>query len=463
MLCDDVDTFRALNALESTVRERHRSLVIWLGAGASAWAGYPLWQELAAMMHSSFAREAANYDTAMASDLLNQAAHPRLFQLMRESDSRLYFNLLKKIFLPKTPGPVYRRLLNVLDQISPTCVLTTNVDEILEQNLPGRQIVQYSDIEQVPQLLFDRTGFIGKLHGSISSIESIVFSKQDYYQLERDGRYLDALHSVFSTSTVLFLGYGLQDEHVITALQNTSRIHPLFGMGPHFLVVPEGRSTFSSSVRVISYLADPPDHRSALLVLEDVVDSTARKPLDEENFVMAEAENSTIESVYFLSELFPPGQWNTSQTVNFRGVADSQDRVMVTGEGYDEGEVILDDYSALHDVVVGLICFDVICLSIDHLQRLHSLLGSSTFWTLVTAGSIRLVVPPQEPAVVFPNSQSVVGDLTTFAKGSRSSSFDSFSEITISEKEFVNIFGRLLDANQSPNLRYRGLSQKSSI
>ena len=371
---------------------------------------------------------------ALASDFLNQGAHPRLFQLMRESDSRLYFSLLKTIFLPKTPGPVYRRLLSVLEQISPTCVLTTNIDEILEQNLPGRQIVQYSDIEQVPQLLFDRSGFVGKLHGSISSIESIVFSEQDYNRLEHDDRYLDALHSVFSTSTVLFLGYGLQDEHVITALQNASRIHPLFGVGPHFLVVPQGRSTFSPSVRVISYLADPPDHRSSLLVLEDVFDSVARKSLEEENLGTAEAGTSTIESVYFISELFPPGQWNTSQTVNFRGAADSHDRQLVRGEGYVEGEIILDDYSALHDVVVGLICFDVICLSIDHLQRLHSLLGSSTFWTLVAAGSIRLVVPPQEPAVVFPNSQAVVGDLTTFAKGSRSSSFESFSEITISER-----------------------------
>ena len=170
MLCDDQDTFHALNLLESTVQQGDRPLVIWLGAGVGAWAGYPLWKELATKMHSRFSREAAHYDKTTASSLLNQAAYPRLFQLMRESDDTFYFNLLQNEFVPKQPRPVYRRLLRVLNRIVPTFVLTTNVDEVLEQNLAGRQIVQCSDVERIPQLLFGRIGFVGKLHGSISSM-----------------------------------------------------------------------------------------------------------------------------------------------------------------------------------------------------------------------------------------------------------------------------------------------------
>ena len=433
MLCDDQDTFHALNLLESTVQQGDRPLVIWLGAGVGAWAGYPLWKELATKMHSRFSREAAHYDKTTASSLLNQAAYPRLFQLMRESDDTFYFNLLQNEFVPKQPRPVYRRLLRVLNRIVPTFVLTTNVDEVLEQNLAGRQIVQRSDVERIPQLLFGRIGFVGKLHGSISSINSLVFSEEDYLGLEADIPYMNALNSIFSTSTVLFLGYGLQDEHVISALKGSSRIRPVFGAGPHFIVSPVGGCAISPNVRRISYVDDPSDHRGALLVLEAAADSMAKKQLQGSDLPIADAKNFGVESVYFISDLFPPGQWTTSQTADIRGVSDSETRQLITGEGYVDGEVILHDYSALHDVVVGLICFDVICLTIDNLGRLHGLLGSSTFWTLVEAGAIRLVAPPPEPAVIFQDPQAVVGDLGAFHLGSRSSSFESFGKITISE------------------------------
>ena len=260
----------------------------------------------------------------------------------------------------------------------------------------------------------------------------LVFSEQDYFELKADIPYLHALSSIFSTSTVLFLGYGLQDEHVLSAVQNSSNIHPLFGVGPHFVVSPEGQCTLSPSVRRISYIADPPDHRSALLALEAAAEFTANEPLEADSPI-TDVRNSGVESVYFISDLLPPGQWTTSQTVGIKGVSDSETRQMVRGEGYVDGEVILHDYSALHDVVVGLICFDVIYLSIDNLGRLHRLLGSSIFWTLVEAEAVRLVVPPPEPGVIFSSSQALVGDLEAFNLGSKSSSFELFAEMTISE------------------------------
>ena len=78
-----------------------------------------------------------------------------------------------------------------------------------------------------------------------------------------------------------------------------------------------------------------------------------------------ENEQRSRESIYFLGALFPWGKHTTSQVIT----AESSEgtRECFVGEGYVDGEVMLDDYSALHDVVVGLICFDVTCLSIDHL------------------------------------------------------------------------------------------------
>ena len=148
MFCGDPETIRAFNSLKSVIVSRRRPLVVWLGAGASAWAGYPLWGELADQMHRRFAREVGKYVKETASSLLAERAYPDLFEEMRTSDSALYFSCLTDAFAPRQPTPVYERMLRALDRIEPTYVLTTNVDESLERHLSGPEAVQRSDVER---------------------------------------------------------------------------------------------------------------------------------------------------------------------------------------------------------------------------------------------------------------------------------------------------------------------------
>ena len=77
MFCEDQETFYALNALRSTIGSRGRPLVVWLGAGASAWAGYPLWRDLAEQMHGRFAREVGTYVKETGVELLAAEAYPQ--------------------------------------------------------------------------------------------------------------------------------------------------------------------------------------------------------------------------------------------------------------------------------------------------------------------------------------------------------------------------------------------------
>ena len=158
MFCGDPETIRAFNSLKSVIVSRRRPLVVWLGAGASAWAGYPLWGELADQMHRRFAREVGKYVKETASSLLAERAYPDLFEEMRTSDSALYFSCLTDAFAPRQPTPVYERMLRALDRIEPTYVLTTNVDESLERHLSGPEAVQRSDVERLSQLLGEGRG-----------------------------------------------------------------------------------------------------------------------------------------------------------------------------------------------------------------------------------------------------------------------------------------------------------------
>jgi hypothetical protein len=76
---------------------------------------------------------------------------------------------------------VYARFTKAICATKPTQIVTTNVDQCLEQgaDLPS---VLYRDIEQV---MGDHhsEGYILKLHGSTSSSESLIFTNEDYERL----------------------------------------------------------------------------------------------------------------------------------------------------------------------------------------------------------------------------------------------------------------------------------------
>jgi len=430
----DQETYESLNALSRIAQEGNRSLIVWIGAGASTWAGYPLWQDTAASMHTMFSREEKAYDKQRATDLLAHAEYPALFEKMRLANQPRYFAVLTQTFSPKPSRGVYLRLLRALQRITPTRIVTTNVDETLEHNLPTLETVQRSDIERVHRLLGERTGFVCKLHGSVSSVESIVFSTRDYDDLRTNDLYLSTLRAMLSDTVVLFLGYGLRDQYVIECLQTSAAGRPLFGTGPHFIVAAEDaeRPELPSCVRRIRYVADPTDHRSALLALEAFADSASTPVIDTPRSPAVPPPEHR--SLYFISDLLPPGKWTTSQTVTIESISGGKPRQMIVGEGYVDGEVEIRNYSALHDVVVGLICFDTICLAIYHLGALHQLLGSESFWLVAKTGAIRLVIPPMEPAVIFDDEHTLVGDLGAITLGSKASSPESFVERTTSEQ-----------------------------
>ena len=261
----------------------------------------------------------------------------------------------------------------------------------------------------------------------------MVFSKRDYESIQQDDSYLDAVQTMFSNATVLFLGYGLRDEYVLRSLQTSSIVRPLFGAGPHFIVTSEERIELPSTVRCIRYKADVADHRNALVVLDIIADFTPSQPIQTAN--EHDEITSGRRSIYYIADLITPGTWPTSQTLSFgpsEGVVGP--RQAIIGEGYVNGEIELYSYSALHDIVVGLLCFDIVCVSIDYLAPLHDLLGSKAFWVFVESGALRLIIPPSAPAVYFADEQSPIGNLSVINIGANRSPFEEFLPISISNR-----------------------------
>jgi hypothetical protein len=297
-------------------------------------------------------------------------------------------------------------MIQLLSGLSPALILTTNVDEALEKRL--RSItVQRSDIERIPELIYNRTSFLCKLHGTISSVETTVFTKSEYASLSSSKTYLDVIQQIFATGSVMFLGYGLRDKYVLDLLASAADSRRLFGAGPHFAVTSSGGPEPPGEVRTIKYLQRPgQDHRGALQVL-DIINRYQTIAVSEANTVQTQGQPDPLLSAYFIAHFVPPGIWQSSQQVQ---AASSGKQIDVTlGVGFINSEIPSPASTAMHDLVVGLICFDLVYVPFSDLTRVHDLLSSHWFWVLVNAGLLRFVQVPRQPAVIFSDNSVVDG------------------------------------------------------
>lgn len=407
----DAETVFGLRTLRELVLHKSRPLCIWVGAGASRWCGYQGWREVAELANQEYVRHEASYEHAAAADGLTANDLPAVFAACRRASLVRYNTFLARTFAPKTPSPVYRRFIAALTGIRPLFVLTTNVDELLEKNLPDTTTLSRFDMERASALVAGGAPFVAKLHGSIGDVSSIVFTTEDYDSITSNRAFQESLRRVLRETSVLFVGYGAQDRYLLELLDRNKDEGVLFGDGPHFVVTPDKDRSLPSTVHRIRYsVSDGPDHRCAISVLEDLtiirVSDSSMDPA---------IEKPSFSSGHFLHELFLPGAAMTSQTIEV-GRPDGTTMQVIVGEGFSQNEMPNNTSRALHDVVVGLLCFDKLFAPVFAAGKLHLLLGSPLFWKLVTTGVLNFVSWKNHLGIVFPSAASLSGgELNIFA------------------------------------------------
>jgi NAD-dependent SIR2 family protein deacetylase len=404
---NDKDTFYALRLLRDVVDKRQKPIIIWAGAGVSKWCGFPTWQETAGHFHASYRRSEAQYDRIEGQRLIEEAKLPELFEVFRRTNPRRYNQELTSLFGARVPTPVYGRFLNIIKPIAPLQIVTTNVDETLERNLPAVTMVQKTDLERCLDHLPAGTSFVAKLHGSVSSVQSTVFTTTDYQALIADAKHQRIMEELFAQAIVVFVGYSLRDKYVLELFEGNSNARQLFGDGPHFVVQSTGTATLPESIKTIRYLPEPHgDHRSAITVLDII-----RVVRDGGHVWFAPDDESPraekkLASACFISDVIPPGTWTSSQSLVLAGKAGFSPNAIV-GQGFDDSELPQKTSPAMHDVVVGLVSFDYVYVPLWCASRLHDLLGSPTFWELVKCGIFRFVYYVHEPVVMFRSADAV--------------------------------------------------------
>jgi hypothetical protein len=403
----DIRTLYSLRELQRLVAQKTGPVVWWVGAGASKWCGYPLWDELAINFHDEYRRHEKDYDLIDAGKRLTAKDYPGLFSYCKKTNSQRYYRLLADTFGTRELTPVYRRLTRLLTQLSPVYILTTNVDESLERNVAHTQALQRPILERVIELMNQERSFVAKLHGTISNIESTVFTTEDYAELVKKETYLSIIENVFSRGTVIFIGYSLSDEYVINLLRASSSKRPIFGTGPHFALFSRDDTSLPNNTKRIKYsLIQHKDHRAALQVVNLVVRATQTK-VEAAHPQRQESEKANIRSAYYISDFYPPGTWQSSQTVTFEPPTSDGVSSFTVGQGFIDSEVTVRTSTAMHDLTVGLLCFDEVYMPISSVGMLHDFLGAERFWNLHDAGAIRFIQLPRIIAMGYEDASGV--------------------------------------------------------
>ena len=194
-------------------------LAIFVGAGISTssntdYIKLPLWNDLITELKSDL----------MISEELDYLKLAQLHYL--EFGEQTYNQTLKKYFPEDiTPSNLHRTILKV----SPRVIITTNWDYIIE-NAIEQEGYLYDKICTDKDLVssIGPNKFI-KIHGDFKN-HNIVFKEDDYLNYSRNFPLIENyVKSIFSTHTVVFLGYSYNDtnlKHITKWMQSHSSTAP---------------------------------------------------------------------------------------------------------------------------------------------------------------------------------------------------------------------------------------------
>ena len=209
---------------------QNNALTFFVGAGVSALSGAPTWKGLIHAISDKLGR--VRKDEYSSDEYLQI---PQMFYYSLGENKEEYFKFVKEQLYSSSllPNTIHREMLN----LNPASFITTNYDTLLED-----AAVQYcqsfkvvSRDEDVPTIFGDR--FILKLHGDFK-YNNFVLKEEDYLNYSENFKLIETLvKSVFSTNTVVFIGYSLNDYNIKLILNWTKTLLKGSFREPIFLYV----------------------------------------------------------------------------------------------------------------------------------------------------------------------------------------------------------------------------------
>jgi hypothetical protein len=271
---------------ESLVPEvSERRCIIVLGAGASVGClsadGHrhpPTWPQL---LEAFLQRVAPGGNADEARELIDDEKYLHAAQIIRDCIPEADFDqIVRREF--QEPRYQFGRIHELVNQLDPKIVLTTNYDDIYElyssrgEAVNGYNVCNYYDTHSLNDVR-STTRIILKVHGSISDPSRIVLTLADYFRARRTcPAFFAILDALFLTNTLLFIGCGLNDPDIALLLENVNVSAP--SNHPHYAVVenvrhPSIKRAFRETynLELLEYAAG--QHEEVTNSLEDLLES----------------------------------------------------------------------------------------------------------------------------------------------------------------------------------------------
>lgn len=223
---------------ELVARVKSRQAVPLIGAGFSRASGIVAWTELVDRLRSYVGDWLGRPITEEELDLFET---PLLYTQLTRTRQPLYDVLDQAVGEGFEPTALHR----LLAQLPVSSILTTNWDRLIEAALQGE--------ERPTNVIYDDPGIarwnearavqVVKMHGSIDSHGSIVFSEDDYQRLyTSDSLMLNLVRTLLATRSIFAVGFSMSDTYVKMLFSHVARLAGATG-NPHYVVVPDSDSS----------------------------------------------------------------------------------------------------------------------------------------------------------------------------------------------------------------------------
>ena len=194
-----MDKQQIANLLHIQKASRENRLVIFVGAGVSANSGIPTWNQLIEKMKQEMPDSIAHETDAL-----------KLAQLYKDSRGhKEYMDKVKEVLLfnKAVPNKLHKRIL----ELNPTHIITTNYDDLIEQEL-SNEFLQFDVIREDKDIpLIATQNALIKMHGDFAT-DNIVLTESDYLNYKNNFPLIRAyVQALFASKLVLFVGFSFAD------------------------------------------------------------------------------------------------------------------------------------------------------------------------------------------------------------------------------------------------------------
>jgi hypothetical protein len=187
-----------------------QKLVVFVGAGASIDAGIPRWSQLADELGKDLGIDNKESDPLLIAQIY-----------YNERGQKAYVEKIRDLLQFKKAR--YNQLHEAIFDLKPRHVLTTNLDDLLEQAISAKGL-PYSVVMKDDDLPYAEDNMMIKIHGDLE-LKNLTLKEEDYLEYSERHPLLETqIKSVFASKIILFVGYSFSDYDLKQIVQRVKRI-----------------------------------------------------------------------------------------------------------------------------------------------------------------------------------------------------------------------------------------------